>query len=413
MLFPAMSSPGKTKTAVTLSGGGAYGAYEVGVLKSLVNGQSPATNKVPLEPAILTGASVGNFNAAVLTMAPHNAIEGVRRLERIWLDDIADRGGVRGNGIFRVRGNPEGYLEGSGLKKPLEPLLRAAGDAAYVGGRSVTQLTQFFTSGGSLGSRALGLIDVSALISVEPFDELLKKTIDPERIRNSSIVLCTVATDWLSGKPRVFHNHDFTDAEGRDAVKASASIPGIFPVTKIGDRTYVDGGVVMNTPISYALDAGATELHVVYLNPEVGDIPLRKNEGTIDVFNRSIGMMLAAAINQDVAMAESINKGLEILDGAAAGSETKPSEAANVLRVAAKISERIRQHRRYRRLTIHRHYPHREIGSVLGMLNFSQAQIQEAIELGYRETCEHDCAVNHCVIPKGSGPAAPEKGAQQ
>src|SRR5215471_20501067 len=142
MLFPAMSSPGKTKTAVALSGGGAYGAYEVGVLKSLVNGQSRAVNGVPLEPGILTGTSVGNFNAAVLAMFPDSAIEGVKRLERIWLDDIADGGGVHGNGIYRIRGNPEGYLEGSGLKNPLEPLFRAAADAAYLGERSVTQLTQ-------------------------------------------------------------------------------------------------------------------------------------------------------------------------------------------------------------------------------------------------------------------------------
>jgi predicted acylesterase/phospholipase RssA len=408
-----MGSAGLAKTAVTLSGGGAYGAYEVGVLKSLVNGQSRAVNGVSLQPAILTGTSVGAFNAAVLTMLPGRAIEAVERLERIWLDDIADGGGAGGNGVYRIRGNPEGYLEGSTLKHPLAPLLRAAADVAFIGSRSVTQVTQFFTSGGSLANRALGLIDISALISVEPFDELLKKTIDPERIRSSPIVLCAVATDWRSGQPRVFHNSDFTDAEGRDAVKASASIPGIFPATTIGDRTYVDGGVVMNTPISYAVDAGANEVHLVYMNPAVRDVPLHKNEGTIDVFDRAIATMLAAAINQDIAMAESINKGLDTLNAANADTETAPSEGANWLRVAARIGDRLRQDRPYRSITIHRHYPRQEVAGALGLLNFSRVQIRDLIELGYRETCEHDCAMNQCIIPTPGERAPVAKGAQR
>ena len=408
-----MSSPKITKPAVALSGGGAYGAYEVGVLKSLVNGQSRAVNGVPLRPAILTGTSVGSFNAAIVTMLPDSAIDAVERLERIWLDDIADRGSVRGTGVYRIRGNPEGYLEGTTLKNPLGPLLRAAADAAYISGRSMVQVAEFFTAGGSLANRALGLIDISTLISVEPFDELLKNTIDPKRIRTSSIALCTVATDWQSGKPRLFRNRDFTDAEGRDALKASASIPGIFPATHIGDRSYVDGGVVMNTPISYAADAGATEVHVVYMNPALHDVPLRTNEGTIEVVDRAIATMLAAAINQDIALAEGINKGLEALDAAAADRETEPVDAANLLRVAARVSERLRQDRPYRKITIHKHYPQRELGGVLGLLNFSRAQIQDLIELGYRESCEHDCAVNGCVIPRTSDPPPQAERAQR
>jgi NTE family protein len=395
-----MSSPEMTKTAVALSGGGAYGAYEVGVLKSLVNGRSRAVNFVPLQPAILTGTSVGSFNAAALTMVPRSAIEGVTRLEQIWLHDIADRGGGGGNGVYRIRCNPEGYLECSTLTNPLEPLLRAVCDAAYFSGRSVAQVKDFLTSGGSLANRVLGLIDISALISVEPFDELLKRTIDPERIRASSIHLCVVATNWQSGEAKPFYNGNFTDAEGRDVVKASASFPGIFPATQIGDVTYVDGGVVMNTPISYALDAGATELHLVYMNAAVRGVPLRTNEGTIDVLDRAFATMLAAAINQDIAMAESINAGLESLDAAAAGRKTDPSDSKKLLRVAARITQRSHRDRPYRKITIHKHYPQRPLGGVLGLLNFSQEQIQDLIELGYQETRAHDCDRNQCVIPK-------------
>jgi len=43
------------KHAVILSGGGASGAYEVGVLKGLFAGDSPATNYTPLMPDIFYG----------------------------------------------------------------------------------------------------------------------------------------------------------------------------------------------------------------------------------------------------------------------------------------------------------------------------------------------------------------------
>ena len=45
------------RVAVVLSGGGSYGAYEVGVLRVL--------EKLGLEPAILAGVSVGAINAVV------------------------------------------------------------------------------------------------------------------------------------------------------------------------------------------------------------------------------------------------------------------------------------------------------------------------------------------------------------
>jgi len=54
------SRPGKI--AVVLSGGGATGAYEVGVLKALYGGKSRVTQFKPLDPDIFSGTSIGSFN---------------------------------------------------------------------------------------------------------------------------------------------------------------------------------------------------------------------------------------------------------------------------------------------------------------------------------------------------------------
>lgn len=47
------------------------------------------------------------------------------------------------------------------------------------------------------------------------------------------------------------------------AVLASSSVPGLLPATRIGDETFIDGGIVNSIPISPALDAGATVIFVL------------------------------------------------------------------------------------------------------------------------------------------------------
>ena len=61
-----MSDGREPRQAVVLSGGGANGAYEVGVLLALCEGASPATDYVPLSAEIYTGTSVGAYNVAFM-----------------------------------------------------------------------------------------------------------------------------------------------------------------------------------------------------------------------------------------------------------------------------------------------------------------------------------------------------------
>jgi hypothetical protein len=51
-------------------------------------------------------------------------------------------------------------------------------------------------------------------------------------------------------------------------------------------------------------------------------------------------------------------------------------------------------------VTIHRYFPKKPLGGVLGLLNFSRESIEGMIERGYTDACEHDCTANGCVIPK-------------
>ena len=101
------TSRSQRKTALVLSGGGAYGAYEAVIIKALYAGESPATEFTPLDADVLTGTSVGSFNAAVLAMNLDSARASALRLEKLWTTDIANRGDGRGNGVYRIRSNPD------------------------------------------------------------------------------------------------------------------------------------------------------------------------------------------------------------------------------------------------------------------------------------------------------------------
>jgi NTE family protein len=48
-----------------------------------------------------------------------------------------------------------------------------------------------------------------------------------------------------------------------DLLTAAASIPGVFPPVRIGERMLVDGGVTNNTPISHAVRLGAERVFVM------------------------------------------------------------------------------------------------------------------------------------------------------
>ena len=66
-------------TAVMLPGGGARGAYQVGVLKGIMS-LMPDGFHFP----IINGTSAGAINAVVLASHAKNQVHGVKRLEHFW-----------------------------------------------------------------------------------------------------------------------------------------------------------------------------------------------------------------------------------------------------------------------------------------------------------------------------------------
>ena len=78
----------KQKTALVLSGGGARGAYQAGVLKGLAE-ILPEKNKSPFE--IISGVSAGAINAAKLACDIESFSNAVEKLNFLWSQISTDQ----------------------------------------------------------------------------------------------------------------------------------------------------------------------------------------------------------------------------------------------------------------------------------------------------------------------------------
>ena len=57
--------------------------------------------------------------------------------------------------------------------------------------------------------------------------------------------------------------HWFATGPLTEAILASCAVPGLFPPVRIGERHYLDGGLVDSIPVGRALDLGATTVYVL------------------------------------------------------------------------------------------------------------------------------------------------------
>ncbi|HEY7214963.1 MAG TPA: patatin-like phospholipase family protein [Thermoanaerobaculia bacterium] len=388
-----MPDDGKT-TAIVLSGGGAKGAYEIGVMKALFEGASPATRHQPVAAQIYTGTSVGAYNASFLaSQGGVPCLAALDRLEAIWRRRIANTPDSCGNGIYRVRGLPFQGLDPSCFERPFNTLLDWASDGLFFANYAAVRSLNLLTSRAPLRARLSETIDVSALFSTRPFESLVASTIDLAAIRASEKQLTIAASNWRSGTLQLFSKEDVAGSLGQQRIEASASIPGLFAPVVIEGVPYVDGGVLLNTPLRPAIRLGAEVLHVIYLDPLVENIPFPQLPNTLDTIYRLYAIGLAANMKNDILTAQEINAALRMVR-----EGVEPEEPNRAFRVAHRIVEREREGRPYRWVEVHRYRPTSDLGGGGGLLDFRQGFIDQLIRLGYQNAVDHDCGAAGCLV---------------
>ncbi len=115
-------------------------------------------------------------------------------------------------------------------------------------------------------------------------------------MENLRIPFYSVATDIGSGQEMVFGK-----GNTGQAVRASCSIPGVFQPVRIGDRMYVDGGVVSPVAVDAARRLGADVVIAVAISGGVsGVLP----ETTLDTIFQSVNVMYAKIAENQLARAD-------------------------------------------------------------------------------------------------------------
>lgn len=163
---------------VVFSSGGANGAYEVGVLKALLNGKSPATQMRPIDPAVFVGSSIGALNSAFMVShaADYAAMSAVHGLERLWLEQLAASNHDYGNGAFRVRENPLRFFDPRNLlANPFSSLSQFAIDNAVLARDFLERTASLLGSDESIEQRLIQTLDLSSFLSTDPLMKLIRR----------------------------------------------------------------------------------------------------------------------------------------------------------------------------------------------------------------------------------------------
>jgi predicted acylesterase/phospholipase RssA len=386
---------------VVLSGGGAYAAYSVGVLKALCAGLSPATGRQKLRAGIFVGTSMGAVNAAVMASQPEKDPEQTAsHLQCLWLEEIAEDHRRGRDGAFRLRGDPGAYGGASGfLQQPLGTLLRLTDDSAFFSRKFLSQAIAFALSREPPGRRVVELLNASGMVVTDNFRKIVAQSIDFSGIRRSDNVLRLATTNWRTGELTLFGNAAMTNEAGPLIVDASAAVPGLPPVVVNGEP-HVDGGYIMTRPLQPAWEAGATTMHVVYHRREFSDVSTRRFDNLLDVLDELFHTLRATIFDHDLQLVRDINKGLAVLEGRGLADRPATHELRGLLRLAGRLVQASARAAPFRKLTVHRYHPHQDVSGAFGVANFRRENLEFLIERGFVDAGNHDCAASGCILPE-------------
>jgi NTE family protein len=278
-------------TALILPGGGARGAYQVGVLRAISELLADETNPFP----VICGTSAGAINAAVLASHAHEFLTGVERLEQFWRSMHCER-------IYRTD--------------------------AWTMLKSGLRFATTLLSGGLIRTNPRAFLDNT------PLREFLQKTLQLEGIETAleqdalrgvaitaSGYSCASAISYFQAREDI-DNWERSRRKGQATrlgvshLLASAALPILFPAERIGNEYFGDGGMRMVAPLSPAIHLGANRILVIGTRDEKPDLPPQSptnypSAGEIGGY--LMDTIFMDTLNADLARLNRINKTLALV----------------------------------------------------------------------------------------------------
>ncbi|MDP1729492.1 MAG: patatin-like phospholipase family protein [archaeon] len=125
-----------------------------------------------------------------------------------------------------------------------------------------------------------------ALLDIKHFEQPIRKLIDGIKIETLPIGFVSLAYDLFNDRRFIFE-----EGELYNAVRASISIPGLFPPFKYNKSILIDGAFSDSLPIDIARELFPND-KIVAVNLESGSKITSKNYNLLNVLNFSINLQL-------------------------------------------------------------------------------------------------------------------------
>ncbi len=250
----APAEPPRPKIALVLSGGGALGLAHVGAIQEL--------ERLGIRPDMIVGTSMG----AVV-------------------------GGLYASG-----------LDGEELEAAVEDVnwagvLSPEPDRDKLTFRQKQQQADFPGTAG-LGVSAAGILLPTGAVSDQMLmKELRRFTLARTRVDDFddlSIPFRAVATDIATGEAVVLGSGELPMA-----MRASISLPGVFPAVRVDGKLLVDGGLAANIPISVAREMGADIVIAVWTPNDL--LPDSEIGSVVDVLSQTVSLLILANERAEIA----------------------------------------------------------------------------------------------------------------
>ena len=357
------------KIALYLAGGGARGAYQAGVLKAI--GEILQTNSLPF--TMLSGVSIGGFNAAVLAQHADDFLVGLDNLEQLWAN-------IHCNQVF----NTSNFELGKSV---------------------VRNLSQFI-----IKQRHSGF-----LLDTSPLNEFVSNNIDFDKIKNSMSenrleTLEIIANCYETEKTISFYQHYDPKFEdwiyprhtsvstiiNKEHIIASGSLPLFFPVVSIDDFHYGDGSVGLVSPLRGALRFNVEKILIIGTRQIPTLVPPHVIHHDDVGFGQVLGNMLNGLfldnLDRDIEMVNRMNEIAQLLS--IWNKHKSPWRPVETLYLRPKLSmgEIAQDHYKAMpallRMLLNVLGAKYHSGDLLSFLLFEKDFTQKLIEAGYSDTME-------------------------
>jgi len=229
--------------ALVHSGGGANGAWGVGVLQHLYG-------NLGVQPDFWVGTSVGSLNGALTCAFPKGDEAGALvRTQDVWADVTED-------GIYK-----------------------------------------HWCPGGKIGDMR-GATCKHSVYNTEPLHDFIRKHLDEDAVRASGRGLWVSVVNLATGE---LSYADQDNPELYEAIVGSSAYPFFFSPYRFDGALVSDGGLREITPLKKAVDEGATYIDVICCQPEGAGTFDPEGKTTIELGPRYLELMSAEINKNDLA----------------------------------------------------------------------------------------------------------------